>query len=155
MTGGGTGPPPSRMTRLLLRALGGVCVGIGLIGVVVPGLPTTIFMIAALWAFSRSSPRFEAWLLNHPRFGPPLRTWREERAIPIRAKRLATLAIAVSWVIIVLTTGSVWIAFLAAAGLGAVLAFLWTRPEPSPAAAGSDHPGPREGEPPEGDRPGA
>ncbi|WP_347812944.1 YbaN family protein [Novosphingobium sp. ST904] len=80
-----------RPARLAWMALGLLLVGIGVIGIFVPLLPTTDFMILALPCFARSSPRLEAWLLNHPRFGPGLRAWRAERAIP-RPAKIASLA---------------------------------------------------------------
>lgn len=55
----------------------------------VPVMPTTVFFIIALWAFKKSSPRLEAWLLNHPLFGPPLRDWEEHHCIRPRAKAIA------------------------------------------------------------------
>src|SRR3546814_5879575 len=75
-----------RAVRTVWLLLGLVLVGIGLIGIVVPLLPTTDFMLLALPCFARSSPKLEAWLLNHPRFGPGLRAWRSERAVPRNAK---------------------------------------------------------------------
>ncbi|WP_395335940.1 YbaN family protein [Novosphingobium sp. BL-8H] len=75
-----------RAARWVWLTLGLALVGVGVIGIFVPLLPTTDFMILALPCFARSSPRLEAWLLNHPRFGPGLRAWRAERAIPRHAK---------------------------------------------------------------------
>ncbi|MEL0022405.1 MAG: YbaN family protein, partial [Rickettsiales bacterium] len=69
----------------------------GLIGIVVPGLPTTVFLLMAAWAFSRSSERFQNWLLAHPRLGPPVIAWRERGAIPARAKILAVAMMSVSF----------------------------------------------------------
>lgn len=69
--------------------MGFLCVGLGYVGVVVPGLPSTIFFICAVWAFKRSSPRFEKWLLNHKVFGPTLRDWDEHKAIKLRTKIVA------------------------------------------------------------------
>ena len=55
-----------------MLALGFVATGVGIAGVILPGLPGTVFLIIGLWAFSRSSERFQMWLFNHPRFGAPL-----------------------------------------------------------------------------------
>lgn len=79
----------STIVRLLFMALGLVCVGIGYVGVFVPGIPTTVFMICAVWAFKKSSPRFENWLLSHRVFGPTLRDWDEHKAITLRTKLIA------------------------------------------------------------------
>src|SRR3546814_4138967 len=70
-----------RAVRTVWLLLGLVLVGISLIGIVVPLLPTTDFMLLALPCFARSSPKLEAWLLNHPRFGPGLRASSEERRV--------------------------------------------------------------------------
>ena len=78
----------------LLFLLGWCFFGLGAVGVVVPGLPTTPFMLLALWAFSRSSSRFHDWLYSHPFFGPPLQSWDQHRVISLRVKILALLAMA-------------------------------------------------------------
>ena len=74
------------MKRLILLIVGWLCVGLGFVGIFIPGIPTTIFLIIALWAFARSSKRFHAWLLNHQRFGPILRNWESHKVVPIKAK---------------------------------------------------------------------
>ena len=74
------------MKRLVLLILGWLCVGAGFVGIFVPGIPTTIFLIIALWAFARSSKKFHSWLLNHQRFGPILRNWENHKVVPIKAK---------------------------------------------------------------------
>lgn len=72
--------------KTLLALLGGLSLALGIIGIFVPLLPTTPFLLltAALWI--RSSPRLYAWLLSHRRLGPYIRQFRENRAIPLRAK---------------------------------------------------------------------
>ena len=76
------------MKRIVLIALGWLCVGLGFIGIFVPGIPTTIFLIIALWAFSKSSKKLQNWLLHHKRFGPILRNWQEHKVVPYKAKIL-------------------------------------------------------------------
>ncbi|WP_187640152.1 YbaN family protein [Bosea sp. F3-2] len=81
--------PRSRWPRPLLFAVGWIFTALGIIGLMLPVMPGTIFLILAAWCFSRSSPRFEAWLLGHPRLGPHVKRWRETGAIARRAKYLA------------------------------------------------------------------
>lgn len=69
--------------------LGFLFLGLAGIGVVVPGMPVTIFCILALWAFKKSSPKMEAWLLNHKVVGPTLRDWEETKSIKARTKWIA------------------------------------------------------------------
>ena len=76
------------MKRAILISLGWLCVGLGFVGVFVPGIPTTIFLIIALWAFTKSSEKLRHWLLNHKRFGPILNNWQEHKVVPRRAKIL-------------------------------------------------------------------
>lgn len=87
------------MRRHALLALGWLCVALGLVGVFLPVMPTTVFILLAAWAFARSSPRLHQWLREHPRFGATLIAWEEHRAMPRRAKRLALVMLAVSYAI--------------------------------------------------------
>ena len=75
--------------RALYGALGVLSVGLGIIGVFVPGMPTTVFVIAASYLFARSSPRLETWLEGHRWLGPSLRRFRETGGMPLKAKALA------------------------------------------------------------------
>jgi uncharacterized membrane protein YbaN (DUF454 family) len=79
----------SRLMRAVFLVLGIGFVALGFIGAFLPVLPTTPFLILAAACFARSSPRLENWLLQHPRFGPLLRGWRERGAIPVKAKLMA------------------------------------------------------------------
>jgi uncharacterized protein len=118
--------------RVLYLAAGCGLLALGVIGAFLPVMPSTIFLILAAWCFARSSPRLEAWLMSHPKFGPVLVAWRREKAIPRRAKLLACLGMAVGFalfwvgvhpalelllVVLVLILASAW--------------FILSRPEPS------------------------
>jgi len=90
--------------------LGWCFFGVGAIGAVVPGLPTTPFMLLALWAFAKSSRRFHDWLYHHRLFGPPLQQWQAHRVIPLKAKVLALVTMAASLTYLTLFTEvSPWI----------------------------------------------
>lgn len=114
--------------RLPFRLLGSASVGLALIGVAVPLLPTTPFLLVAAWAFARSSPRLDAWLRTHPRLGPPLEAWESRRAIPRRAKALAAVSLPASAVM--LWSSGVPVAISVAAGAVMLAAGVWilTRP---------------------------
>lgn len=99
-------PPPAPAVRrgaarILWLAIGMVAVGLGGIGIVVPGLPTTVFFIVAAWCFGRSSPRFERWVLDLPGVGPMVRDHRNGLGMPRRAKRIA---LAMMWTAILLSS---------------------------------------------------
>ncbi|MDO9562382.1 MAG: YbaN family protein [Bradyrhizobium sp.] len=85
--------------RIFYFCLGWVLVALGVIGAVTPLLPTTIFLIGAAGCFARSSPRLEAWLLDHPRFGKPLRDWRSAGAISRPAKITACAGMTFGFVV--------------------------------------------------------
>jgi uncharacterized membrane protein YbaN (DUF454 family) len=88
-----------RMMRGMFLVLGVCFVALGFIGAFLPVLPTTPFLILAAACFARSSPRLENWLLQHPRFGPLLRGWRERGAIPPKAKLMALGGTALGFVL--------------------------------------------------------
>ena len=75
--------------------LGWASVGVGTVGIVVPGLPTTVFFVIAAACFSRSSPRFEQWVLDRPGVGPLVRDYRAGLGMPRRAKTVAVTSVAV------------------------------------------------------------
>lgn len=91
--------------KLLLLGLGWVCVILGTIGVFLPVLPTTPFLLVSAWAFTKSSPRFRHWLENHRILGPYIKDWREHRAIPMKAKILAVTMISGSMVWLIAWSG--------------------------------------------------
>lgn len=99
----------SAPVRYFLIVFGWFNVGVGAVGVVVPGLPTTPFLLVAAWAFSKSSPRFQRWLRNHRRLGPPVRDWQDHRAIPVKAKVLAVAMMSASLAYIVFFVAKDWV----------------------------------------------
>lgn len=117
------------MTRAVFLVLGLVCVALGFVGAFVPLMPTTIFLILAAGCFARSSPRLERWLMEHGRFGPLLRAWREHGAIPPRAKALACAGIGLGYGLFLWgARPTLWLAALVAAVLASVVAFILSRP---------------------------
>ena len=111
-------------------ALGFLCVGLGSIGVIVPGLPTTVFFIAAASCFARSSPRFENWVLGLPGIGPMVRDARAGLGMPRRAK---IAAITMIWAAIGLSMFALWqtrwaAALVIALGLAGTAYVAWRVP---------------------------
>lgn len=116
--------------RRFQLCLGYASVALGAIGVVLPLLPTTPFLLVAVWCFARANPALAGRLYDHPRFGSLLTAWRDKRAIPWRAKAVAvtTLILSYAW--------AVWLMESRAAGIlpgiimGGVAFYLLTRPSP-------------------------
>ena len=94
--------------RPVFLAIGFMCVGLGGLGAVLPLLPTTPFLLIALWAFSRSSDRFHHWLYTHPRFGPRLQAWNEHGVVPVKVKLSAISAMLVSLGLMVFVARVKW-----------------------------------------------
>lgn len=80
--------------RYLLLAIGWLSVALGVIGIFLPVLPTTPFLLLAAACFARSSPRFHAWLVNHPHLGPWIRDYLSGQGIPLKGK---VYAIGLMW----------------------------------------------------------
>jgi uncharacterized protein len=97
-----------RWTHPLWLAAGWLSLVVGFVGIFLPLLPTTPFVLLAAFCFSKGSARWEAWLVNHPRLGPMVRDWRATRAVPLRAKQLAIgmMALSSAWAFWVIP--SVW-----------------------------------------------
>jgi len=125
--------------RWALRGLGFATLALGIAGLFLPLLPTTVFLLVALWAFSRSSPRLHRWLYDHPRLGPPLRAWHRHRVIPLRAKAAALALMAASLTSVVIMFASrEWIVALVALVLLPVAAFILAQPNSAPEATRAD-----------------
>lgn len=132
--GRATGP-----LRLLWVAAGVLLTGVGIVGVILPVMPGTIFLILAAACFARGSPRLEAWLLNHPRLGPSVVAWRRHGAIPVKAKLFAFAGMTFSVVLVTLSGAppiAVW-STIVLVSVGAL--YVGTRPS-RPAAPKGDQP---------------
>lgn len=117
------------MRRAVWNVSGLALVAIGLLGTLLPLLPTVVFMLAAAFCFARGSQRLHDWLMGHPLFGPPIRDWHQHGAIRRPAKRMAMVAIALSFVFAVGLGIPAWALGLQALALGGVSVFILTRPE--------------------------
>ena len=117
------------MARAVYLVLGLGFTALGVAGAFLPLLPTTVFLILAAACFAKSSPRMEAWILEHKRFGPLVRAWRENGAIPRKAKVLACSGMAFGFAVFFLSVHpGLWLALVVAGALGACAAFVVSRP---------------------------
>ena len=117
------------MVRLIWLGLGALFMAAGLVGVFLPVVPTTPFMLLAAGCFARSSSRLHRWLLAHPTFGPPILNWEENGAISRPAKRLAVGSMVAVFVLsAVLGLALPWLA-LQGALIAMGSAFILTRPD--------------------------
>lgn len=126
----------SRPKRWIFVAAGTVSLGIGVVGVFVPGLPTTVFLLVAGWFYARSHPPLERWLRNHPRLGPLMRLAGDGRSMPRKTKITALVSLWVAVSISVLMVGShdsatvFRFALLSAALVGSFVILFWVRTQP-------------------------
>lgn len=108
----------SRWVRGLLWTAGVVALVLGAIGIVLPGLPTTPFVLLAGACFVRASPRAHGWLLRNRTFGPLLREWEEHRGIPRRVRRIGLTTMALTALVSVwYFAGRPWLQAIVLAGL--------------------------------------
>lgn len=116
-----------------MRALWGLCGGLalllGLVGAVLPLLPTVPFLLLAAFCLSRASPRWHGWLIAHPVLGPPIRDWQDRRSVRRGVKLKASASMLAVVLLSVLLGLDPRLIAVQAAVLCAVSVFLWTRPE--------------------------
>ena len=121
---------PALRLRWAWWLLAWMALGLGLVGIVVPGLPTVPFVLLSAYAAARGSQRLHAWLLAHRQFGPLIRDWQAQGAVGRRAKWLATAMMAAAAVIMALAAPRWWMAAIGIACMAVVDLWLWSRPEP-------------------------
>ncbi|WP_310566341.1 YbaN family protein [Hydrogenophaga sp.] len=117
----------SRLVRGLLWLAGSVSLVLGLIGVVVPGLPTTPFVLLAAACYAKASPRLHAWLLNHRLTGPLLRDWEANRSLTRRTKLISVGSMLVMVSFSIWSFRHRWIAQAVLVALGAIGAWVVLR----------------------------
>lgn len=116
------------MQRFLLLSLGWLAIVLGTLGIVLPLLPTTPFVLLAAWCFARSSPRFHHWLLWRSPFGRYLRHWQRHRAMPPGAKGRATVLIIITFAFSLWLVKLFWLRLLLLVLLAILLLFMWRIP---------------------------
>lgn len=116
------------MQRILLLIVGWLAIALGTLGVFLPLLPTTPFILLAAWCFARSSPRFHDWLLHRSWFGGYLRHWNAHRALPPKAKGRAIVMIIITFALSLWLVNIVWVRVLLLVILCALLIFMWRLP---------------------------
>jgi len=110
--------------------IGILSLSLGYVGIVVPGLPTTVFILIAAWAFSKCSTKFTYWIENHRLFGPMVLNWQQYRGLSRRAKKVAILTIIPTFAFTIFVAFSI-IGDLIFGFFGiALCTWLATRPEP-------------------------
>ncbi|WP_377191888.1 YbaN family protein [Ruegeria meonggei] len=108
--------------------LGLICVGLAVVGIALPLLPTVPFLLLATFFFARSSARLHTWLITHRTFGPMILDWQNSGAIRPAAKKAATLSVAAVFGLSILVSVPTQVLIIQAVVLGAVMTFIWTRP---------------------------
>ena len=122
------------MTRHFIRALwvfgGLISLILGIVGIALPLLPTTPFLLLAAFCFTRGSERMNLWLLNHKTLGPPIIDWRDHGAISKTAKIWALVVIAATPVVTYFAGAPLWALGIQSMILVLVCLFIYTRPLP-------------------------
>ncbi|ACS84822.1 DUF454 family protein [Musicola paradisiaca] len=116
------------MYRMALIVVGWLAVALAALGVVLPLLPTTPFLLLAAWCFARSSPRFHYWLLYRSWFGGYLRHWQQHRALPPGVKGKAMAVVIVTFALSLWLVDIVWVRGVLLAILTGLLVFMLRLP---------------------------
>lgn len=115
--------------RILWITIGLISLALGVIGIALPLLPTVPFLILSAFCFARSSQRLHDWLMDHPKFGPPVHDWNERGAIGRRVKYISSVSILAAFGLSFLFNVPAKIIAIQAVCLIGVAIFIWTRPD--------------------------
>jgi uncharacterized protein len=125
---------PMSVRRYFFLGLGWLCLGLGSLGIVMPILPTTPFLLVAVWAFSRSSPELADKIRNHKTAGPFVRAWQDHGVIPPLGKILAVVMMSVmGGYLMLFSAAPLWAGTLACAAMVAIAVYVVSRPSRPPA----------------------
>lgn len=131
-------PALPHLRRAVWLGIGFVALGLGILGVALPVLPTTPFVILAAFAFGKGSPRLRQWLVDHHIFGELILDWERYGAISRRAKIIACTMMAAVFLLSVVMGLKWWILLIQGTCLGAAATFIVTRPSGPPSETNQD-----------------
>lgn len=114
--------------KYLWMALGFLSLGMAYIGVVVPGIPFSIFLVFAAYCFAKSSPRMHAWIYNHKYFGPFLTNWTEKKVFPQKMKYAMVAVMSSSAALLWFSTGNIKATLWSAGFMALVAVWAWRFP---------------------------
>lgn len=114
--------------KLIYLSVGWICTALGIIGAFLPVMPTTPFLLVAVWAFSRSSPRLKNWLYHHPRYGAAIRDWFEHGAVGNKVKIFAIVTMSMSVPIAYVFTQNLILVAIHTTAIVLIAMFLISRP---------------------------
>lgn len=120
------------MSRHLWAALAWISLVLGIIGAILPVMPTVPFIIVSAYAASRGSKRLRSWLTAHPKFSQPILDWEQHGTVTRRTKWVSTLMMTGSTIGMMFTTSRWWIPVVAGSIMALTAIWLWLRPEPHP-----------------------
>ena len=116
------------MKQFLWKCLGFLSLGMAYVGVVVPGIPYSPFVVFAAYCFAKSSPRMHAWIMNHKTFGPFINNWNTKRVFPLKLKFFMLASMSVSLVIMYVTGVKLIGVISTAIFMGLVACWAWRFP---------------------------
>jgi len=114
--------------KYLWMGLGFLSLGMAYIGVIVPGIPFSIFLVFAAYCFAKSSPRMHAWIYNHKYFGPFLTNWTQKRVFPQKMKYMMIIVMSSSAALLYFSTGNIKATLWSAGFMALVAIWAWRYP---------------------------